>query len=56
MRPCFAPPAWASPSLCCLLRVPPHGPLQAFRKFYDVVGLGWVYAATKLKPVGGVCR
>jgi len=25
--------------------------LQAFRRFYEVIGLGWVYAVTKLKPV-----
>ncbi len=25
--------------------------VEVFRKLYDAVGLGWVYAATKYEPV-----
>lgn len=26
--------------------------IEAFRTFYEVIGLGWVYAVTKFAPVG----
>lgn len=29
--------------------------LQAFRKLYEQVGLGWVYAITKYEPVSYFC-
>ena len=28
--------------------------VEVFRRLYDAVGLGWVYAVTKIKPVGAV--
>ncbi len=26
--------------------------VEVFRRLYEAVGLGWVYAITKVKPVG----
>ncbi|KAL3818637.1 hypothetical protein ACJIZ3_004542 [Penstemon smallii] len=28
--------------------------VEAFRRFYEVVGLGWVYAITKYKPIASI--